>query len=134
MPDSEEGRRLYYLQNLKNIQEEKLGITAISMDGTKKEIHRMLEMAKENVAASFNAFLNKDTGLLAQVEEREEYIDFLNKEISQYISKVITHERMEGGNRIFNAYFKITSNIERIGDHVLNIAKELAEIQIVEEK
>lgn len=119
--DEESGIRLCYLHDLKSVKEETLGSTAISMDSTKKEIHRMMEMAKKNVHLSFDAFLNKNTELVPKVEETEEYIDFLNKEISKYISKVITHERTERGSRIFNAYFKITGNVERIGDHAVNI-------------
>lgn len=113
--------KLKYLHEIKNIDGEKLGITAISMDSTKKEILRMMEMAKKNVNLSFEAFVDCKTDLIPEIEETEEYVDFLNKEISKYISKVITHERTETGSRIFNAYFKITSNIERISDHAVNI-------------
>ncbi len=113
--------KLLYLPNLKSMDEDMLGLSAISVDATKNEIHRMMEMTRDNISLSFEAFKNKDTKLVKQVEETEEYIDFLNKEISQYISKAITHERNERGSKILNAYFKITSNVERIGDHAINI-------------
>jgi phosphate:Na+ symporter len=91
------------------------------VDATRNEIQRMMEMTKKNISLSFDAFCNRETKLVEQVEQTEEYIDFLNKEISQYISKAITHERNERGSKILNAYFKITSNVERIGDHAINI-------------
>lgn len=125
LPEMEEEEkdsvRLMYLPNLKSIEEDMLGLSAISMDATKHEIQRMMQMARDNIALSFDAFGNRDTKLLEQVEHNEEYIDFLNKEISKYISKVITHERNERGSKILNSYFKITSNVERIGDHAINI-------------
>lgn len=116
------GLQLKFIPNRINVQEEKLGVSVMSMNSTKLEIHRMLEMAKENVMLSFDVFRDCKTDMLPVVDGTEEYLDFLNKEISKYISRVITHEKTEKGGRIFNAYFKITSNIERIGDHAVNIA------------
>ncbi len=124
LPDVEEEEntiKLLYLPNRMSIEEDMLGLSAISADATKKEIHRMMEMAKKNISLSFDAISHHDSELVEQVEQTEEYIDFLNKEISKYISKVITHERNEKGTKVLNAYFKITSNVERIGDHAINI-------------
>lgn len=113
---------LLYIHDIKNINEDKLGTSAISMDGTKKEITRMLNMAKDNVSDAFNTFLEYNPSTVTKVTETEDYIDFLNQEISKYITKVITHERTEKGSEIFNSYFTITTNIERIADHAVNIS------------
>ena len=101
---------------------ENLGVSAVTQSGTKKEINRMLEMAKENVHDSFDVFSGKNTTLMKTIDNREEYIDFLNKEISKYITKAVAHEKTSRGSQIFNSYFSITSNVERIGDHSINIA------------
>lgn len=125
LPDRGEeniGLHLEYIQDQQNVQEEKLGTSAMSMNNIKNEIFRMLEMAKNNVSLSFDAALDPKANLSAQINENEEYIDYLNHEITKYISRTMTHERTEKGSRIFNAYFKISSNIERIGDHATNIA------------
>lgn len=119
--ETDTGMKLLYIRK-QGLQGDKLGVSAISMDTTKKEIMRMLEMTKENVHLCYDAFMNRRADLVPQVDEKEEYIDFLNKEISKHISKMITHERTVNGSRIYNSYFKITSNIERIGDHAVNIA------------
>lgn len=113
----------HFLKNIKNIGEEKLGVTAITMEATRLELTRMLDMAKDNVNSAVGVFTSFDQKVFKDIEEREEYIDFLNKEISNYISKAIAHERTENGCRVFNSYFTITSNIERIGDHAVNIAE-----------
>lgn len=101
---------------------EKLGASAISMESAKQEIFRMLDMAKENVHNAFDVFASRDEKKLEELKHQEEYVDYLNKEISKYITKVITHERTRSGSQIFNSYFAITSNIERISDHAMNIA------------
>ncbi len=120
--EDEDDISVHFLKNIKDITEEKIGVSAISMEGTKKEIWRMLGMAKQNVHDCFDVFIDGKDEAIVEVEKKEEYIDFLNKEISKYISRVITHERTEKGSSTFNSYYTITSNIERIGDHAMNIS------------
>lgn len=119
--EPEEGMYLKYLKNTKPVTEGKIGVSAINFELTHKEIARMLEIAKKNVADSFTAFLNCDDGFIPKVEEKEEYVDFLNREISEYISTNMAHESNTRGSRILSAYFKVTSNVERISDHAMNI-------------
>lgn len=69
---------------------------------------------------------------MQDIEAREEYVDFLNKEISKYITKMITHESTQTGSSVFNSYYSMTSNVERIGDHALNISDEILKIAITE--
>lgn len=119
--EPEEGMYLKYLKNTKPVTEGKIGVSAINFELTHKEIARMLEIAKKNVADSFTAFLNCDDGFIPKVEEKEEYVDFLNREISKYISTNMARESNTRGSRILSAYFKVTSNVERISDHAMNI-------------
>lgn len=126
LPDREETKEedlAPHLRYIKNINTDKLGVSTISMEGTKNELMRMLEMAKENVHYSFEAFSKRELSLVTDIEKREDYIDYLNKEISKYITRVITHESTESGSQVFNSYFAITSNIERVSDHAVNIAQ-----------
>ena len=83
----------------------------------------MLGMAKDNIVTAFQAVLERDPKRVGDAENTEEYIDFLNKEISHYISKLIVNETNEQSSAAVSAYFKITGNIERIGDHAMNIAE-----------
>ncbi len=99
-----------------------LGVSAIVVGQLRNELHRMLEMARQNVNASFGAVLARDTAPLDRVEQREQYIDFLNREISRYISRLITIETNELGSRVVSSFFAISGNIERIGDHADNLA------------
>lgn len=121
MEEKEEGMHLYYLKDSKAVRDGKIGVSAISFEQTHREIERMMKMAKKNVYESFSAFRDRDSGKIPEVEETEEYVDFLNREISKYISGYMTHEMNENGSRILSSYFKITGNIERISDHAMNI-------------
>ena len=93
--DSQDEELVHYLQHIKNINEDALGVSAMSMEETKNEIFRMITMAKDNVHKSFDVFANLDEAAMAEVEKGEEYIDYLNKEISKYISRVLMKEQKE---------------------------------------
>ena len=86
------------------------------------EIGRMFMFAGENCQKSFRAVLEKDDKLLEEIDNREEYIDYLNKEISFYISHLMLMSMSEKDAVTLSALFKITGNIERMGDHAVNIA------------
>ena len=121
----EEGMHLAYLvpNPTHTKQEHPIGFSAMYVTQLRQELNRMLGMARDNIAASFQAVLDVDVKRMEEAEEREDYLDFLNKEISQYISQVIVHETNEQDSTAISAYFKITGNIERIGDHAMNICE-----------
>ena len=121
--DKEERMHLEYLTPIQTGSKESgLGVSAIQIDQLQHELHRMLLMARQNVEASFRSVLDLDEDELAQVEQTEEYIDFLNKEISLHISHVITYETNQEASAVVSGFFTISSNIERIGDHADNLA------------
>ncbi len=99
-----------------------LGGSAIIIDQLRNELCRMLSMARDNVADSFRAVLSRDVDRLATVGAREEYIDFLNKEISRYVSHVVSLETNEQSSAAVSSFFIISGNVERIGDHADNLA------------
>ncbi|MBR6698365.1 MAG: Na/Pi cotransporter family protein, partial [Lachnospiraceae bacterium] len=127
--EDEDGLQLKYITNIKNIGEEQLGVSAISKESVKKEILRMMEMANTNVNNAFEAFTTSEIQIVNEIDRTEEYVDFLDKEIRKYISKVITHERTETGSNTYNSYYTITGNIERISDHAVNIGGYVYQIK-----
>ena len=118
----EEGMHVQYLLDLKHMRTEKLGAAMVCVEGIKKELFRMMDMAGKNVQEAFDTIEKRSKDMLAGVLEREEYVDFLNKEISRYITSAVSFETTTSGSRVFNSLFTITGNIERISDHATNIA------------
>lgn len=98
-----------------------LGSSAIHTDILRQEINRMVTLAGENTEKSFGVILDSDDAKFKEVAETEEVIDRLNKEISQYISKILVHNNSGQNVADIEQYFVITGNAERIGDHALNI-------------
>jgi len=106
-----------------------LGADAIHMDLLRQEIERMITLADENVVKCFDAVLNNDTSRLKEATETEKMIDTLNKDISQYISKILVNSNNWTNVTSFEQYFLITGNAERIGDHAINIGEYLHTIK-----
>lgn len=86
------------------------------------EITRMLVMAGNNVQMSIEAVLDNNEKKQQTINETEEYVDYLNKEISYYISHAMVFDMSEKDAVTMSALFKITGNIERMGDHATNIS------------
>lgn len=99
-----------------------LGATAVHTDLLKQEIGKIITLSTENLKKAYKAVLERDTKALAEITETENSIDLLNKEISQYISKILVHNNSGRNVADIEQYFLITGNAERIGDHAINIA------------
>ncbi len=127
LPDKEEDKsgemHLEFIRPIQMKGENHIGTSAIAINGIKQEIHRMIGMTKENVELSFAAVAEGRGELLPEVEEKEEYIDYLNKEICKYISKNIVKETNQKDAKYMSALFKVCGNLERIGDHAMNICE-----------
>lgn len=121
--DKDEIMHTEFLLDFSHVSKEKVGATLICADGIRRELERMLEMAKENVADAFDTIVEKSHAKLQAVEAREEYVDYLNKEISKYITAVVPNEMTNTGSRQYHALYLTTGNIERISDHAMNIAE-----------
>ena len=119
--EQEDVMHMEFIRPMETKRDTQIGLSAIAVTSIKKELHRMIDMAKENVEASFTAVKAGTTANLETVQEREEYIDYLNKEISKYISKVLVNESNPRDSQYISALFKVCGNVERIGDHAMNI-------------
>lgn len=98
-----------------------LGFSAVYLKQLGEEIGKMLRLAKDNVDLCFDAVIHKDVKATEKADEREETIDLMNKELGRYISKILIHDKTGNDIEAIEEYFRIIGNVERIGDHAVNI-------------
>lgn len=125
LPDSkkadDEDLRLKYIRPFESSYA--IGHSAVAVSQVRDEVNRMRDMVAKNISDSFDSLVQYDEKLRKKVSEREEYIDFLNKGISEYIVSLMTSEMNMSDSRKINGYYAIISNLERIGDHAVNLAE-----------
>ena len=83
----------------------------------------MLSLARENVELAFDEVNHKSAASFQKIEQNEEYIDYLNMEITRYVAKVSPADMPEHDSETLSALFKVTGNIERISDHAVNLSE-----------
>lgn len=86
------------------------------------ELERMGEMALGNLACAMEALLNKNEEAMETVYKKEEVIDYLNTEITNYLVKINQLSLPIQDRKQLGLMFHVVNDIERIGDHAENIA------------
>ncbi len=89
---------------------------------TTQEIERMGGLARENMTLAMEAFFDGDQEKISRVYETEKQIDFLSKEITDYLVKINQLQLPVVDAKRIGGLFHVVSDIERIGDHAENIA------------
>lgn len=124
LPESEkekdEVKRLKYIRPFETNYQ--VGHAAIMQAQVEQEVGRMTNMVCQNIEDSFESLIKNDVSKNEEIVEREEYIDYLNVEISRYIVHVMSSESASQDLRNISGYYTVVGNLERIGDHAMNIA------------
>ena len=104
-------------------------ITPASGIAVINEIKRMGKLASNNLKLSFEALMYGNEEGIQKVLNTEAEIDFLSKEITDYLVRM-NHEGMPiSTENHIDGYFHVVSDIERIGDHAENLV-EFAQTKI----
>lgn len=86
------------------------------------EIERMASLSGDNLNRAMNALITLDEDDINEVYEVEENINFLNHAITDYLVKINQTTLPEEDLKSFGALFHVVNDVERIGDHAVNIA------------
>lgn len=93
-----------------------------------KEVVRMGRLAYENIDVAMSCFLNRDNKLIEKVQETENLINYLEREITSFLVVLSNSSISEHQSEIVTSLFHVVNDIERIGDHADNIT-ELAQLR-----
>lgn len=109
--------------HLKYLDERILNTPPFAIVQVGKEVKRMAEMAQKNFAAAANALINMDVSQVEKIAEREKAINFLNHKITSYLIKINSLDLLENDSKYIGSLFHVVNDIERIGDHALNLSE-----------
>lgn len=88
---------------------------------TKREILRMADMAKTNLDIAVKAVCENSVANKEDFEKREKYIDWLNRQIPYYLTKISARHLSYTDEIVIGSYYHVVSDIERIGDYAENL-------------
>ena len=108
-----------------------LGVSTIAISQIQEEVREMVKTAGENVRASFKTLEEgmKEEGGISAISEREEELDLTNVRLSQKISKILVLDQTPKDVDTLNQMYTVLGNVERIGDHAMNLAEYAVSIQ-----
>ena len=121
--DEQTGMQLKYLDFSLFGNDYRIGTSAVTTMQLFKETQNMLDQLIMNVQATFDLVGNYSDDAFTKIEETEEYIDFLNDGIIRFTTTTLSFEAPESGTSALGLFVKISSDLERIGDHAINIAE-----------
>ncbi len=101
----------------------------IAVEQCIKELSYMVGLCHENITAAFMAFIDRDLGGADKIEERENEIDLLQKEITAYVVQISQRDLAERESAAIPRLVHCINDAERIGDHAENIV-EVAELSL----
>ena len=93
----------------------------IAASNTKKEIIRMSALARDNINLSVQMLLDASVDNCAEIEENEDVINHLNKNIVAFLTKLMGKELTDKDDKKIGSYYHVVSDIERVGDYAENI-------------
>ena len=111
------------------VNEHNMGSIAIAISQLRQEVYRMFTLSNTNFQKVFFAMLHNEPLDEKEIVENEECLDYLNEEITRYVAKVASYNLSEEDSKTLSSLFKLTCDMERIGDHAYNIYETLKVIR-----
>ena len=98
----------------------------IQLDDLRKRLLEMSGLVESSIYRSVQALVDKDQGQIRQVMENEERINRMQIEIDDLTTGLLLLQQpMAADLRFLTATIKINNDLERMGDHAVNIAERV---------
>jgi phosphate:Na+ symporter len=101
----------------------------LALEQARKEIDRMIDCARKALGESQKVFFEENTSLIEKARQKEEVVDNLQREITQYLVELSEQGLDEEEAETIPVLLHSINDVERVGDHAMNIL-ELAERKI----
>jgi len=99
------------------------------LDALKDKLLAMAALAQQAVQASVDAYLQRDAGLCQYVRDNEAAINLAHREVDEMAYELLAKEQpMAIDLRFILSVIKINSDLERIGDQSMGIARRTLDL------
>lgn len=102
-----------------------MGTPSIALGQVKLELIEMTNFSLENIKESVEFFNTREEKYAKEVEEKEEVINYINQEITKYLTGILRENLNDKDGEDVTAYLDMCRDIERIGDHAAGIIREV---------
>jgi phosphate:Na+ symporter len=85
------------------------------------EVERMAGLVRKNFTLACDGFIANDISKKREIEENEELINWLNHNITDFIVTMTSQSMTADTSEYIGKVFHVITDLERIGDHALNI-------------
>lgn len=89
------------------------------------ETIKALELSKDMINMTINAFLTNDATDLSEVKVKEEKLNRMQKDVISYIVEVSKQTLSEEYTPMIPAFINSINNIERVGDHTIEYMRNI---------
>lgn len=86
-----------------------------------KEVERMALLVRDNFVSACEGFMASDVSSKQKIEDNEQLINWLNHHISDYMVTVASGVLTAQDSEHIGKLFHVITDLERIGDHAINI-------------
>lgn len=115
-----------------NILDDRFLVTpSVAVAQSIKAVIDMITLAYNNYQACTGMIFNKEKNLtptLSLISDNENDIDNMESRLTTYLVKISEHDLSEEENNTVSGIFHVITDIERIGDHSLNISESMANL------
>ena len=102
-----------------------MGTPSIALGQVKLELIEMTNFSLENIKESVEFFNTREEKYAKEVEEKEEVINYIDQEITKYLTGILRENLNDKDGEDVTAYLDMCRDIERIGDHAAEIIREV---------
>ena len=120
------------IYHIKYLDRRYLDSPEVALVQAKQEIIRMADEAQTMFDEVTRALKIRNPKKLAKLKDREDVLDNLQKEIIDFLVKVMQQNIIVEESREITTLMRMTNNIERVGDEIEDIAEALE--RMIEEK
>ena len=106
-----------------DLDENLLNTPEMAISNARKEVSRMSDNVVNMLELSKKSFFKKDIKAMRDVYEIEHTVDLMEKNISEYLTKLFQQSISEGNSHRINSMIHVIHDLEKVGDYAESICK-----------